>query len=174
MKSAKVIKELETTLVNYETGEEISSSKTREIIHETEPDFVKVYLACVASFANYPTALNPILLAFLRRMSYAGEKGGKEGHVVYATKFTKEQIARESEVGVDRVNQALRQFVKSGVFIYVARAVYSVNAEYFGRGSWKDVKRLRDIQAEFKLSKGGSNKFKAKFTYDGMNDNMEK
>ena len=168
---ARVIKELETTTVNYETGEEVLTSKTREIIHETEPDFVKVYLACIAGFANYPTVLNPILLAFLRRMSYAGEK---EGQVVYATRYAKEQIACECSVSVDRVNQALRQFVNSGVFISIARAVYTVSAEYFGRGQWKDIKRLRDIQAEFKLSKQGKKEFKVKFFYDGIDGKASK
>ena len=161
MSTARVIKESETVIVDHATGEEIASSKTREIVHSTEPEFVKVYLACVAGFADYPNSLNPILLAFLKRMSYADDKGGAQ--VIYTNSHMKSQIAEECNVTIGRVDQALKEFTDSGCFFRVARATYSVNADYFGRGNWKDIRKLREIQAEFKVTKKGKKEFKAKF-----------
>jgi hypothetical protein len=156
----RVLKEKITDTIDYTTGEETSSSKMREILHSTEPDFIKVYLDCISGFAEYPKSLNPILLSFLKRMTYADEQGGQ---IICVNLFIKEAIAKECSVSVKRVEQALTEFVKAKCFLRVAWGTYSVNAKFFGRGNWRDIEKLREIQAEFTLSRDGRKEFTARF-----------
>ena len=42
-----------------------------------------------------------------------------------------------------RIEQALTEFVKTGIFKRIATGTYQVNAELFGKGEWKDIKNIR-------------------------------
>ena len=52
---------------------------------------------------------------------------------------------------VKRIEQAITDFVKTGVFSRIATSTYQVNAALFGKGDWQDIKNIR---ATFDFGKG--------------------
>jgi hypothetical protein len=144
----------ERTLINHESGEIISE----EFIHRrgAEPPFIKLYLDCICNFKGLSKSLNPILIEFLKYMTYANTSENNGGQIIYLNAEMKRQIALSTGKTVKRVEQAITDFVKTGVFRRIATSTYQVNAELFGKGDWKDIKNIRatfdfgtgEVQAE--------------------------
>lgn len=135
-----------------ESGEIISSLTTQKVKDGKEPDYVKVYVDCLLSAKDLSQSLNPILLAFITRMSYANPDEINGGQVIYVNSAMKNDICLQLNIKIDRVNQSLQQFKKAGIFKSLARGKYQVNPNYFGRGEWKDIKK---IKANFEFSSDG-------------------
>lgn len=131
----------ERTIVDYESGEILS----QEFIHKrgAEPPFIKLYLDCLCDFKGLSKSLNPILLEFLRYMTYANIQDPNGGQVIYLNAQLKRNIASATGKTVKRIEQAITDFVKTGVFRRIATGTYQVNADLFGKGDWKDIKNIR-------------------------------
>lgn len=131
----------ERTIVDHESGQIIE----QEFIHRrgAEPPFIKVYLDCLCDFKGLSKSLNPILLEFLRYMTYANTQDPAGGQVIYLNAQLKRNIASSTGKTVKRVEQAITDFVKTGVFRRIATGTYQVNADLFGKGDWKDIKNIR-------------------------------
>lgn len=117
----------------------------QEYIHRRgiEPPFIKLYLDCLCNFKGLSKSLNPILIELLRYMTYANTAESTGGQVIYLNAALKKQIADNTGRTVKRIEQALTDFVKSGIFKRIATGTYQVNAELFGKGDWKDIKNIR-------------------------------
>ena len=125
--------------VNHETGD-ITRRKSM-VQFNKEPEFVKLYLDCLALFSRnegLDACLNDMLLAVLKRMSYA-----TDDQIVCLNAYIKEQICNETGKSIKRLEQAITKWVKSKVLVRVARGVYKVNPNIFGKGDWIDIERLR-------------------------------
>lgn len=155
-KSVYFQKSEDTAVINNETGEVLSESHshTEHARIPAEPPFVKVYLDCLAKFKDVQFSFNPILLEFLKKASWADEDDINGGLVLSITKYTKEGIAKKCNVSLKRVEQALTEFVKKGYFNRIAVATYQLNADLFGKGHWKDIYKVRTIQANFDFGAG--------------------
>lgn len=131
----------EKTIINHESGEVI----TQEFIHKrgAEPPFVKLYLDCLCDFKGLSKSLNPILLEFLKYMTYANIQENNGGQIIYLNAEMKRQIALATGKTVKRIEQAITDFVKTGVFKRIATGTYQVSANLFGKGEWKDIKNIR-------------------------------
>lgn len=131
----------ERIVVNHESGEIIE----QEFIHKrgTEPPFIKLYIDCLCDFKGLSKSLNPILLEFLKYMTYANSNDSNGGQIIYLNAALKKQIAFSTNKTVKRIEQAITEFVKTGVFNRIATGTYQVNAELFGKGDWKDIKNIR-------------------------------
>lgn len=112
----------------------------QETVHKRtrEPDFIKLYLDCILTFQSLSKTLNPILIEFLKHMSYA-----HDDQLIYVNMPMKKSIALTTKRTVKRVDQALSEFVKGNIFKRLDRGLYQVNANMFGRGEWKDIKKIR-------------------------------
>lgn len=139
----------ERTIVDHQNGTIIS----QEFIHKrvAEPPFIKLYLDCLCDFKGLSKSLNPILLEFLKYMTYANCQENNGGQIIYLNAEMKRQIGISTGKTVKRIEQALTDFVKTGVFKRIATSTYQVNAELFGKGDWKDIKNIRAI---FDFGKG--------------------
>lgn len=131
----------ERVVVDHETG----VVTQEEFIHRrgAEPPFIKLYLDCLCNFKGLSKSLNPILLEFLKYMTYANTAEPSGGQVIYLNAALKKQIALNTEKTVKRIEQAITEFVKSGIFRRIATGTYQVNADLFGKGDWKDIKNIR-------------------------------
>lgn len=138
-------RKIETTVYQEHivtTEGEIVTSK--QVVKGTsEPEYVKLYLDCVLTLKGLGKGLNPILLEFVKYMSYAdiGKLGG--GQTIFVNKCLKEQIAETLGLSLKRIEQAITDFVKSGIFKRLGVGTYQVNANIFGKGDWKDIKNIR-------------------------------
>lgn len=139
----------ERTVINHESGEILE----QEFIYKrgAEPPFIKLYLDCLCDFKGLSKSLNPILLEFLKYMTYANTFDPNGGQIIYLNAALKRNIANATGKTVKRIEQALTDFVKTGVFARIATGTYQVNAELFGKGDWKDIKNIR---ATFDFGKG--------------------
>lgn len=139
----------ERTVVDHERGEILE----QEFIHKrgAEPPFIKLYLDCLCNFKGLSKSLNPILLEFLKYMTYANTSDPNGGQIIYLNAALKKNIATATGKTVKRIEQAITDFVKTGVFTRIATSTYQVNAELFGKGDWKDIKNIR---ATFDFGKG--------------------
>lgn len=145
--------------VDRETGEILSEKKeTTEMGYvETEPQYIKIYLDCILRFKGISSSFNPILLSLCKHMQYADQN-----QIVFVNKYIKEIICGECGVKIKRVEQAIKEFVDSGLLMRKARGVYLVNPYIISRGKWEDIKKLRatfdfmtgDIDVETNVDQG--------------------
>lgn len=155
-KSVYFQKSEDTAIINNETGEVLSESHshTEHAKIPAEPPFIKLYLDCLAKFNDIQISLNPILAEMLKRASYADEEIENGGFVLYLNKPLKTVIAKKCKVSLNRVEHALTEFVKRGYIYRIGVGSYQFNANLFGKGSWKDINNIRNIQAEFDFGAG--------------------
>lgn len=155
-KSVYFQKSEDTAVINHETGEVISESHshTEHAKIPAEPPFVKLYLDCLAKFKDMQISFNPILIEMLSYASYANTDIENGGMMLVLSKTLKLIIAKKCNVSLNRVNQAVSEFVKRGYFKRLGLGTYQLNADIFGKGHWKDIYNIRTIQANFDFGTG--------------------
>ncbi len=129
------------------TGEIKEQSTT--FIQAAEPSFVKLYLDCYCAFKGLPQSIPPILLEFLKHMSYADKEQNEGGQIIALNKYIKESIAANTNTSIKRIEQVITQFCKAGIFRRIATGTYQVNPEIIGKGEWKDIKAIRSANFDF-------------------------
>lgn len=100
-----------------------------------EPNYIKLYLDTVLYLKDLPKGLNTILYALLKRMSY--------GNQLVLNAALKRQIAKEIELSVSSINNAITKFVKGELLERIDTGLYRVNPHIFGKGEWKDIAKIR-------------------------------
>jgi len=121
-----------------ENGVKKSYKENKVINWGGEPPFVKVYLDAILYLNDLPKGLNGVLLALLKRMSYASDE-----QLIFVSAGMKDMIAKELGVGVQHVSNAIHQFAKGEVLYRIGTGVYKVNPHLFGRGDWADISAIR-------------------------------
>lgn len=147
----KTVFEKINQITDITTGEVIREESEVILSKESEPEYIKLYLDCVCTFKGLNKALSPILIAFCSYMTWADSKHDRQ--VIFMNAYTKEQVAQDVGISVNRVNQALRDITKADIFrkIKNKRGVYEVNPYIIARGKWADIKKLR---ANFDFTNG--------------------
>lgn len=121
------------------TGEVTRTKHTVQF--EAEPNYIKLYLDCLGVFsgnAGLSVSLNEIFIEILKLVSYADED-----QLVTVNAFVKQRIAERTGRSVRRIEQALQLWIDNKVLFRVARGTYQLNPYLFGKGDWRDVKKLR-------------------------------
>lgn len=128
--------------VDDATGEVKSSTTTYISAPKSEPAYLKVYMDGMERLRKIPLYCWPVLLWLLNRMPYANADPCFE-----FGKPMRERAAEEIGVNVSRVNHAVSDLAKCGAILRAGRGLYRFNPEFFARGEWKDIQKLRG-QAE--------------------------
>ena len=136
----KTVKENLTQTIDRSTGE-----ITNEITvvngdtFSSEPAFVKMYVQDILYLNSLPLGLMNIMRSILIRLDYSNKIGLYKG--------VKSEIAKENNLSLSTVNRYIAMLSDSGLIIrdtlYSERGCYYVNPTYFGKGHWKDIRRLR-------------------------------
>lgn len=169
----------EQTIIDHDgTIQEQVVSSTYNI--ESEPPYVKMYLDTLLYLKDLPKSHNPVLLGILQRLPWAN---ANEQYIAINAGL-KRQMAEQLSCSVSRINNAITDFVKGELLTRVDTGLYMVNPHLFGRGEWKDIKRLRmqiDFDAQGKTIRGviqrkthvGANQLDGQLTLDddGENEN---
>lgn len=142
-------------IIDENTGVVKSSKSTSQ--HDTiigvEPNYVKLYLDCLATYYSVPVSSSPILMALLSLATYAN---GDEGLMIFLNKMLKENIAKQCNVSLTRVEHAITDFVKHKYIYRLGTGTYQLNAELFGKGDWKSISKIQSLQANFTFGKNGT------------------
>ncbi len=147
--------------VDHATGESLSSE--RHFTIEREPDYVKLYLQGILLYSDCPQWQNKVLHSLLKRINYQNEISLPVGY--------KREIVKELNISMSSLNNAISAFVRTKLLIRKDVGVYLANPHLFGRGEWKDIRKLRltvefsehGVQMEGEISKNES-----------VDDNVEK
>ncbi|HRI34445.1 MAG TPA: replication/maintenance protein RepL [Saprospiraceae bacterium] len=131
------------TYTDFETGEikeEITVFKDK---FESEPSYIKFYTADMLYLSDIPSGLNSILIALMKRMSYNND--------IFINSSLKRVISAETGKKFDTVNKAISAFVRGDILIRKDTGYYLFNPFIFGRGQWKDIKKIR-VTIDYTLS----------------------
>lgn len=105
---------------------------------DAEPPYVKMYLDTILYLKDLPRTHNPILHCILMRIPWANQTQD-----IAINAHIKRQIAEEVGCSISKVNNALSDLVKGEVIYRVGVGTYQVNPNFFGRGQWTDIEKLR-------------------------------
>ena len=156
-KKKLIVRHTGRTEFDVETGE-VKRVITEEQIGrvETEPDYIKIYINTQLSLNNIDPSLAPVIIAFGEYMTFANNK--KYQHMVRTDKMARDGVAAELGVSTKRVDQLIKRLVEVGIFIPIEvrtvdangiikstkrRGMYFVNPFVVAKGSWSDIKQLR-------------------------------
>jgi len=136
MSNAKeVIYQTTVNTIKTDTGEVLLSETTSKRRMEREPDFIKLYLKDILYLNDLPKTTNGILYQLLTAMDYENR--------IQITAGFKRQIANDLGIKESTVKQAIFNFQKKEIIIKKDTGMYVVNPFYFGKGEWKNIKKLR-------------------------------
>lgn len=137
MKEGKKVVHLQTieTINTDENGVQINSVQQNVSSFEKEPAYVKVYLEDIGRLNGLNPSEQKLINELVFNMGY--------NNVVPSYKPIKQAIASKLGVSYNTVNEAIKSLHKKGILIRKARGFYIMDPNIFGRGSWKDVKKIR-------------------------------
>jgi len=127
----QVVERIETD----ENGVQVSSINQNVSSFEKEPPYVKVYLEDIGRLNGLDPSEQKLINELVFNMGY--------NNVVPSYKPVKETIAKNIGVSLSTVNRCIQSLYKKGVLIRQARGFYIMDPNMFGRGSWKDIKKIR-------------------------------
>ena len=132
---------IHTTMTEYDgqTGEVPRQNQT--INWGAEPDYIKLYLQDVLYLSDMPPQYGKLLMALLKRTSYANADQGMR--IVLAPIIKREICEEVGYATVQTFDNNLSKLVKGGLLHRVDRGVYCLNPRLFGRGPWTDIAELR-------------------------------
>lgn len=130
-----VIREQSLKIVDEATGELVETKNLQTSRVETEPDFVKLYIADIVRLKDLPKGCNPILHKLLEYMNYRNE--------IVINAYVKKTISDEIGMKVNSIEHNLQALVESGIITRIAPGTYFVNPDLFGKGRWSEIRELR-------------------------------
>lgn len=135
-------------LVNAEG--EIIDEQTQVITHnltfDEEPDYVKLYIQTISVFTQIKETTGRVFYELVKLMSYAEYE-----QLVFLNPVLRQRIQKNLNISQSTFDKSLRQLRDKDLIRRVANNTFSINPNYIGKGSWKNIKRL---QAKFDFITG--------------------
>jgi len=131
-KVKRTIKESQT--INSDTGEVLSSTAT-SVSYSKEPDFIKLYLDDLIKISNLPAGANKTIYALLPKMNYDNE--------IVLSKSMKDELCQKLSIKINSFEHNLGDLVANGILMKKSNNHYLMNPNYYARGTWSDISRLR-------------------------------
>lgn len=127
----RAIYEKET--IDKQTGEVLQTYS--ESVIPREPDFIKLYLDDIGVLKGIAAWTNSVLVELLKLMSYKNQ--------IVLNSTVKHDIASDLKIAPKSIDNALGALVKQGILTRRGTGVYIASPMLFGRGEWKDIRKLR-------------------------------
>lgn len=154
------------TEIDVQTGEmkRIVTDEFKGYIDQ-EPDYIKIYVGTQLCINKLDPKLAPIIIAFSPFMTYANDS--HYTHMIMTNETVFESVAHYLNISKGRAKQHVKKLVDAGIFIPMYKRVeengvvttkkkrgqYFINPWVVAKGSWKDLKKLRQ---EIDFVKGSS------------------
>ena len=130
-------------VIDHETGEVKSTSKLKNIKIDKEPNFIKVYIADLCKLNNIPKSGNNTLNELLKLTDYQNE--------IVLNSHIKGRICEKLGVAIGSLDNTITRLIKGEILERIGRGTFRLNPNLFGRGEWRDIKKLR-IEWEYSAS----------------------
>ena len=138
----------EQTVVDAE-GHTLSSTKYKRSRRQTEPDFIKLYLADVARLYGCQPR---VLTVLARRMEY-------QSNLVALTPRVRQLVAKECGFkNVGSLKNALSKLSAEGLIKKVGGSEYMIDPKVFGKGTWEKIEHARTVYASITYTHGDDGK----------------
>lgn len=125
-------------VVDLLTGEITQETATIHSIEKLppEPEYIKLYVTEIGRLYGLQAGHRDILL-------YVASMVGYDGCVVLSAR-RKGQIALTLKIAPKSIDNALSEFVKTGLLIRLGRGDFELNPCLFGKGDWKSIRERRE------------------------------
>jgi len=124
-------------------GELLEQHKNYVIRYENEPNYVKLYLDTVLYISDLSKGYSSILFEILKYMTYSSPNNEHGGQIVYFNSAMKKAIAKNLNLSIARINQAISDLNKGKILERIEVGTYRVNPYLFGKGDWQDISEIR-------------------------------
>lgn len=101
-----------------------------------EPEYIKLYVNEIGRLHGLKSGHREIMLYVASLVSY-------DGAVVLNVR-RKAQIALTLKIATKSIDNALSEFVKTGLLIRLGRGDFELNPFLFGKGDWKSIRERRE------------------------------
>lgn len=101
-----------------------------------EPEYIKLYVTEIGRLHGLKSGHRHILLYVASMVAY-------DGSVVLNVR-RKAQIAATLKISTKSIDNALSEFVKTGLLIRLGRSDFELNPFLFGKGDWKSIRERRE------------------------------
>ncbi|KAA0784002.1 replication/maintenance protein RepL [Bacillus sp. BB56-3] len=129
---------VENTKIFNPDGEILEETKSVTFNYGKEPDYIKVYLDNIMFLAEISGWISKIMYELIKSVSYANK-----GQFIIINAGYKRIIASSLGIKLQSVTNAINQLVKKGILIKIESGVFQLNPQYFGKGEWKDISKIR-------------------------------
>jgi len=101
-----------------------------------EPDYIKLYIDDIGYLMGIQEGHRTILLYIAASVGYDG--------FVTLTLARKARIAATVDMAVKTIENAITNFLKTGILRREARCEYQLNPSIFAKGEWKNIRERRE------------------------------
>jgi hypothetical protein len=148
MKSKKITHQTETTKVNHETGEVISTETSNTINIRSEPPYIKLYLEDIEKLYNLPNNSSTVILELLKELNYNG--------LIPLNSTTKKLVCEKVKYTTGSLDNYLTSLVKKDIFRKEGRGCFRPNPHLFGKGDWAKISKERTVWLKVSYKKDGT------------------
>lgn len=133
---------LEETIINNGVVE----MKTRSVLVEAEPPFVKLYLEDIVMLHDLPKSCSDILFALIKNsMTYS--------NTLIINNYIKDEVVKTlGYKSRQSISNAITKFVGSDIMRRISTGVYMLNPNLFARGAWRDIQSVRSEWLHLSIS----------------------
>lgn len=103
----------------------------------SEPHYIKQYQQCFYPVNLLKKKTKEILQEILLYVTY-------NKNTIYLNQPIKVDICNKLGIAYQTMTNALTELKKSQILLYIDTGLYVVNPFYFGKGEWKELKKIRD------------------------------
>ena len=141
---------LEETIINNDVIE----MKTRNVLVESEPPYVKLYLDDIVMLHDLPKSCSDVLFALIKNsMTYS--------NTLIINNYIKDEVVKMlGYKSRQSVSNAITKFIKADILRRISSGVYTLNPHLFARGAWKDIQCMRSEWLHLNISYDGRGKRK--------------
>lgn len=138
--------------LDKETGE-ITNIHVVETVRQvkklnTYDEFIMVYLNDISSFINLDNATQMKVMALIWRDV---PMNNSEGNIITVLKEDKEKWAKEINVSLGTINNAISALLKKHLIYTVSRSRYKLNPLFFFKGKLADRSKLLRFQVDYTI-----------------------
>lgn len=119
-------------------GEVIETTESVTFNYGKEPDYIKLYIDDIMCIAEISGWISKILYKLIKSVSYADK-----GQYVIINAGYKRIIADELDIKPQTVTNAINELSKKKILIKKENGVFLLNPQFFGKGEWKDISKIR-------------------------------
>ena len=133
---------LEETIINNGVVE----MKTKSVLVEAEPPYVKLYLEDIVMLHDLPKSCSDILFVLIKNsMTYSNN--------LIINNYIKDEVVKTlGYKSRQSISNAITKFVGSDIMRRISTGVYMLNPNLFARGAWKDIQAIRSEWLHLSIS----------------------